>query len=137
MPTAIEGALRQTPQAELMSRDLSSEDMVTHVMEWLADAKALDVIAIDLSGKSSVADFMIIASGGSSRHVGAIADQILKKFKELGVGPLRAEGKETCDWCLIDTGDIIVHIFRPEVREFYNLEKMWQAERPEDEPTAH
>ena len=78
---------------------------------------------------------MVIASGRSDRHVGAIADQLQKKLKERGARRVRVEGLKTCDWVLIDTGDIIVHVFRPEVREFYNLEKMWQAERPGD--TSH
>ena len=89
-------------------------------------------VTIPLEGKSSIGDFMIIASGRSDRHVGAIADQIQTKLKEAGHARARVEGQDTCDWVLIDTGDIIVHVFRPEVREFYNLEKMWSAERPGD-----
>ncbi len=73
---------------------------------------------------------MVIASGRSNRHVGAIADQLLKKLKEAGERAAKAEGLSQCDWVLIDAGDVIVHIFRPEVREFYNLEKMWAGERP-------
>jgi ribosome-associated protein len=73
---------------------------------------------------------MVIVTGRSDRHVGAIADQLQRKLKEKGLGRVRVEGLEACDWVLLDTGDIIVHIFRPEVREFYNLEKMWSAERP-------
>ena len=92
-------------------------------------------MSIDLEGKSSIGDYMVIASGRSDRHVGAIADQLQKKLKERGLERVRVEGQRTCDWVLIDTGDIIVHVFRPEVREFYNLEKMWQADRPGD--TSH
>lgn len=125
------------PHAELASEDASSENLVNQILVWLDDAKAEDVVTIDLSGKSSVADFMVIASGRSDRHVGAIADQIQRKFKELGLGQMRTEGKENCDWVLLDTGDIVIHIFRPEVREFYNLEKMWLAEPPALETTAH
>lgn len=73
---------------------------------------------------------MVIATGRTDRHVGAIADQLRQKIKDQGWSHVRVEGMEACDWVLIDTGDIIVHVFRPEVREFYNLEKMWSAERP-------
>lgn len=93
----------------------------------LDDAKAEDIVTIDLTGKSAIADAMLIASGRSDRHVNAVADRVLRTLKENGLGAVPAEGLETCDWVLIDTGDVIVHIFRPEVREFYNLEKMWQA----------
>jgi len=79
---------------------------------------------------------MVIASGRSDRHVGAIADQLRRKLKEKGHGSVRVEGLEACDWVLLDTGDLIIHVFRPEVREFYNLEKMWSGERPIDH-TAH
>ena len=99
------------------------------IVRWLDDAKGEEVVTIDLAGKSSIGDFMVIASGRSDRHVGAIAEQLQRKLKEKGFGRVRIEGLEACDWVLLDTGDIIVHIFRPEVREFYNLEKMWSAER--------
>ena len=87
-------------------------------------------MSIDLEGKSSIADTMVIASGRSQRHVGAIADQLHKKLKDAGYMRLRVEGMPACDWVLIDAGDVIVHVFRPEVRAFYNLEKMWSADRP-------
>ncbi|GAB4233742.1 MAG: ribosome silencing factor [Methyloligellaceae bacterium] len=102
------------------------------VLAILDDAKAESVTTIELKGKSSIADHMVIASGRSQRHVGAIADQLVRKLKETGHGRARIEGLPHCDWVLIDTGDVIVHIFRPEVREFYNLEKMWSAPPPED-----
>lgn len=137
MPTATEGVLRDAPHPEPVSEEMSSANQVKKISEWLDDAKAENVVMIDLSGKSSVADFMVIASGRSNRHVGAIADQLQRKFKELGLGRVRMEGQENCDWVLLDTGDVVIHIFRPEVREFYNLEKMWQAERPAEEQTAH
>ena len=91
-------------------------------------------MTIDIKKKSSIGDYMVIASGRSDRHVGAIADQIQRKLKDAGLGRVRIEGQPQCDWVLIDTGDIIVHVFRPEVREFYNLEKMWRrgAERFDD-----
>lgn len=98
----------------------------------LEDMKAEDLVEIDLAGKTSIADAMIIASGRSDRHVGAIADRVLRGLKDNGFGPVRAEGLPACDWVLIDAGDVIIHIFRPEVRSFYNLEKMWGVDRPHE-----
>ena len=89
----------------------------------------MDVVAIDLRGKTSLADTMVVASGRSSTHVGAIADRLLRHCKDTGTAT-RVEGLKTCDWVLVDAGDAIIHIFRPEVREFYNLEKMWGGLRP-------
>jgi ribosome-associated protein len=100
------------------------------VLDTLDAAKAEDVVVIDLKGKTSISDQMVVASGRSQRHVGAVADQLAKKLKEEGFGRARVEGMPQCDWVLIDSGDVIIHIFRPEVREFYNLEKMWSADRP-------
>ena len=96
----------------------------------LDDMKAVDVVEIDLVGRTSIADAMIIASGTSARHVGSVADRITQKLKDSGHGRVRVEGVPACDWVLIDAGDVIVHVFRPEVRGFYNLEKMWGADRP-------
>lgn len=95
------------------------------IMTSLEDDKAEDIVRIDLEGKSSIADEMIIASGRSARHVGAIADHIVRKLKEAGSGRARIEGQTNCDWVLIDAGDVVVHLFRPEVREFYALERIW------------
>jgi ribosome-associated protein len=100
------------------------------VLEALDDAKAEEVVCIDLKGKTSIGDHMVVASGRSQRHVGAVADQLVRKLKEKGYGRARVEGLPNADWVLIDAGDVIVHIFRPEVRAFYNLEKMWSADRP-------
>ena len=100
------------------------------VLATLEDAKAEDTVAIDLAGKTSLADAMIVTSGRSNRHVGAIADQLIEKLKAEGHTGLSVEGMPHCDWVLIDAGDVIVHIFRPEVRSFYNLEKMWGSDRP-------
>ena len=135
MPRALEGARKSAPPAELVSRH-GSEDLLTHVLAWLDDAKAENVVTIDIKDKSSIADYMVIASGRSDRHVGAVAEQVQRRLKEEGFGKARIEGQPQCDWVLIDIGDIIVHVFRPEVREFYNLEKMWSAERP-SEAVAH
>ncbi len=136
MQTALEGARRGAPPAELVSEGEGSGALLEQVIHWLDDAKAENVVTIDLKGKSSIGDYMLIATGRSDRHVGAIADQIQRKLKEQGHGRVRVEGMEACDWVLIDAGDLIVHVFRPEVRDFYNLEKMWTGERPADS-SAH
>ncbi|MCY4478460.1 MAG: ribosome silencing factor [Rhodospirillales bacterium] len=94
----------------------------------LADAKAEDIVTIDLDGKTTIADLMVIASGRSKRHVNAVAERLLKQLKDDGTPALAAEGRENSDWVLIDAGDIIVHVFRPEIRALYNLEKMWSVE---------
>jgi ribosome-associated protein len=95
------------------------------VLERLDEMKAEDVVTIDLNGKSSIADQMVVASGRSSRHVGAVADDVVEHLKKSGVKGIRVEGQPHCDWVLIDAGDVIVHVFRPEVRDFYAIEKMW------------
>jgi ribosome-associated protein len=100
------------------------------ILNRLDDDKAQDVVVIDLKNKSSVADTMVVASGRSQRHVGALADHILRALKDAGAGKAKVEGLPHCDWVLIDAGDVIVHIFRPEVRAFYNLEKIWSVEPP-------
>ena len=97
------------------------------VLAQLDDAKAEDTTTIDLTGKTTIGDFMVVTSGRSNRQVGAIADRLLKALVQAGVGGVRVEGMPHCDWVLIDAGDVIVHVFRPEVRAFYNLEKMWSA----------
>ena len=130
MRTALEGARRGAPHAELLSDGQKPAALLKDIVHWLDEAKAEEVVTIDLAGKSSIGDFMVVATGRSDRHVGAIAEQIGRKLKEQGLGRIRIEGMEACDWVLIDTGDIIVHVFRDEVREFYNLEKMWSADRP-------
>ena len=102
--------------------------MIDVIIECLDDAKAEEIIAVDITGKSSLADHMVVASGRSQRHVGAVADQMVTALRDAGYGKPRIEGLPHCDWVLVDAGDVIVHIFRPEVREFYNIEKMWQAD---------
>ena len=130
MRTAAEGTRTGAPPTELLSKDGNSNALLREILHWLDDAKAEEIVSIDIKGKSSIGDFMIVASGRTDRHVGAIADKIRKKLKDAGTATVRVEGMETCDWVLGDATDIIIHIFRPEVREFYNLEKMWSAERP-------
>jgi len=96
----------------------------------LDESKAEETVIIDLAGKTSIADLMIIASGRSTTQVGALADRIIKALKEAGGSTPAVEGFPANDWVLIDAGDLIVHLFRPEVRQFYNLEKMWGVDRP-------
>ncbi len=98
------------------------------VIAKLDDDKALDMVLIDLRGKSPMSDAMIVASGRSNRHVGALADHLLRLFKEMGLGKVKVEGLPHCDWVLLDAGDVIVHLFRPEVRTFYNIEKIWAVD---------
>jgi len=108
----------------------SVESLSQTIVYGLEDAKAENIVTIDLSGKTILADRMIIASGRSSTHVGAIADRVLKSCRDAGFPPPKVEGMPLCDWVLLDARDAIVHIFRPDVRQFYNLEKMWSADRP-------
>jgi ribosome-associated protein len=109
------------------SRIGALEDLI---LRRLDEDKAQDVVFIDLKDKSSVADGLIIASGRSHRHVGALADRLLRTLKDEGYGRARVEGLPGCDWVLIDAGDVIIHLFRPEVRAFYNIEKIWSVEPP-------
>ena len=105
---------------------MTSEELLARIVDSLESDKAEDIVQIDLRGKSSIGDYMVICSGRSSRQVGAIAEKLTDRLKQ-DLGRLsKIEGKDGGDWVLIDTGDIIVHVFRPEVREFYQLEKMWQ-----------
>lgn len=106
------------------------EALLAAVLASLDDAKAEEIVAINIAGKTPIADHMVVCSGRSQRHVGAIADHLLKDLKDGGFGNASVEGQPTCDWVLVDTGDVIVHIFRPEVRQFYNIEKMWAADDP-------
>ena len=111
--------------------EIGGIDAVTSVLKTilasLEDSKAENIVPIDIQGKSSLADHMVIASGRSHRHVAAVAEHLLSALKDAGLGNARVEGLSGADWVLIDAGDVIVHVFRPEVREFYNLEKMWMV----------
>ncbi len=102
----------------------------------LDDDKAEDISTIDLAGKTSFADYMVVASGSSRRHIMTLADHVTEHLKEVGVPPLSVEGKELGDWVLVDAGDVIVHIFRSEIREMYNLEKMWAVPVPDADALA-
>ena len=113
--------------------DASEDDQGARILERLIldrldDEKAQDIVFIDLKDKSSVADGMIVATGRSHRHVGAMADHLLRALKDAGCGRARVEGLPHCDWVLIDAGDVVVHLFRPEVRSFYNIEKIWSVD---------
>jgi ribosome-associated protein len=130
MCSAREGAERGTPPNGFASIRAHPNRILEIVLGTLDAAKAEDVAVIDLRGKTSIGDQMVVASGRSQRHVGAVADHLIRKLKDEGFGRARVEGLPQCDWVLIDAGDVIVHVFRPEVREFYNLEKMWSADRP-------
>ena len=129
--TTTGGAAKRASAAKSKAAPASAS-LLAEIVNWLDDAKAEEIVTIPLEGKSSLGDFMVVASGRADRHVGAIADQLALKIKETTGTPARVEGVPACDWVLVDTGDIIIHIFRPEVREFYNLEKMWKAEIPPD-----
>lgn len=100
------------------------------VLSSLEDDKAEEILAIDIRGKSAFADMLVIASGRSARHVGALADHLLRKLKDAGVKDVRVEGMTQGDWVLVDAGDVVVHLFRPEVRAFYNIEKIWTGQSP-------
>ena len=108
-------------------RQGSLEEMI---LTKLDDDKAEDIVFVDLKGKSPMADALIVASGRSHRHVGALADHVLRALKDAGHGRARVEGLPHCDWVLIDAGDLVVHLFRPEVRSFYNIEKIWSVDSP-------
>ena len=120
------------------SATLPAPDAILAVAERsLDDDQGEGVVVIDLAGRSSMADYLIIASGRSTRHVGAMAENLRERLKAAGVTDIGIEGVPHCDWVLIDGGDVIVHLFRPEVRAFYNLEKMWGVESPVAEVSGH
>ena len=105
--------------------DADKQELLDFVLKQLDDDQAQEVVTIDLEGKSSIADYMVIASGRSTRQVASIAQKLAEKLKQNGYGPVKLEGLPAADWVLLDAGDIVVHLFRPEVRSFYNLERMW------------
>jgi ribosome-associated protein len=109
---------------------LDAQEILRLILARLDDMKAEDILTIDLRDKSSIGDYMVVSSGRSQRHVGAVADRVVEDLHKAGIAA-RVEGVPHCDWVLIDAGDVIVHVFRPEVRSFYNLEKMWMTGRPE------
>ncbi|OAM79634.1 ribosome silencing factor [Devosia elaeis] len=111
----------------------TQKPLIDLILDTLDDAKAEETVAVDITGKSSLADHMVVTSGRSHRHVAAVADQVITALRENGYGKPRVEGLTHADWVLVDAGDVILHVFRPEVREFYNIEKMWQADFAADQ----
>lgn len=124
---AVRGATADVSRSNMTEHadTLTSDELLAQILTSLEDDKAEEIVTIDLKGKSEMADWMVIASGRSSRQVAAIAEHLTDKLKQEFGRQSKIEGKEAGDWVLIDTGDVIVHVFRPEVREFYQLEKMW------------
>ena len=115
----------QPDAAELNGAKPDANKTLSLILSRLEDMKAEETVPIDLRGKSAYSDYMVITTGRVNRHVGAIADNVTKGLKENGVKSIHVEGLTNCDWVLIDSGDVVVHVFRPEVREFYNLERLW------------
>ena len=123
--TPAASAASHTARLTLVGDAPSATQLHEFVLAQLDDDQAQDVVSIPLEGKSSIADHMVVASGRSTRQVASIAQKLAEKIKQEGYGPVRLEGLPAADWVLIDAGDVVVHLFRPEVRSFYNLERMW------------
>lgn len=120
--------LERTKLIAQSKKAIPTGDKVLEFVEaYLDDDKAEDIVVIDLEGKTEIADYLVVATGTSQRHVGAMTDHIQRNLKTQGVKGIAVEGTPQCDWVLIDAGDVIVHLFRPEVRDFYSLEKIWSA----------
>ena len=115
---------------------LSSKKLLKVTLESLDNDKGIDIVSIDLIGRSSIADYMVVVSGNTVRQVTAMANNLIKKYKEMGLRLPSPEGMSNGDWVLIDAKDILIHIFRPEVRDFYSLEKMWVKKQEEVSPDA-
>ena len=125
-PKTVKSRARKTSTDALaLKARPAADETLNLILSRLEDMKAEETVTIDLRGKSSITDYMIVTSGRANRHVGAIAENVTKGLKENGVKNIHVEGMPNCDWVLIDSGDVIVHVFRPEVREFYNLERLW------------
>jgi ribosome-associated protein len=129
-------AIVRTTRAGKSKGPAKPSDLLRIVEKSLDDDKAEDIVAIDLKGKSSIADYMVIATGRSSRQLAAMAEHLYEKLKAKGLAQVGVEGERQGDWVLIDGGDVIIHLFRPEIRSLYNLEKMWGMELPEAERVA-
>ncbi len=127
---ALSAAASSPATAPVSEPRYDAEEILALALARLDDDKAEDIVSIELRGKTTIADYMVVASGRSQRHVGAIADHLVEALKERGVKGIRVEGMPSCDWVLIDANDIIVHVFQPEVRGFYNIEKMWSGAHP-------
>ena len=125
---SISRAERRAPEP-ISSMRPDAEEILRLVLTRLDDMKAEDTTTIDLRKDSALMDYMVVTSGRSNRHVGSIADRVLEDLREAGLTGLKVEGMPQCDWVLIDAGDVIIHVFRPEVRTFYNLERLWTRGR--------
>lgn len=125
LTVSVEAVRAANHNAAVVAEDLTSEALLDRILTSLDQDKAEDIVQIDLRGKTAIGDYMVIASGRSTRQVSAMAEKLVDRLKHENGRLCKIEGKETGDWVLIDTGDVVVHIFRPEVREFYQLEKMW------------
>jgi len=125
LPKAAKPARKTSTKAVALKAPSDADKTLNMIISRLDDMKAEDTLTIDLRGKSVFSDYMVITTGRVNRHVGAIAENLAKGLKENGVANPHIEGLPNCDWVLIDSGDVIIHIFRPEVREFYNLERLW------------
>jgi ribosome-associated protein len=123
--TATKPARKTSTKAAALKAQPDADKTLKLILSRLDDMKAEDTVTIDLRGKSAFSDYMVVTTGRVNRHVGAIAENVAKGLKEGGITKPHVEGLPNCDWVLIDSGDVIVHIFRPEVREFYNLERLW------------
>lgn len=119
-----------------LTQSLSHRALKEFIEHFLDSKKAQDIVSIDLQGKSSIADYLVIASGTSQRQVGSMGELLRTELKKNGVKNIHIEGIPQCDWVLVDAGDVIVHLFRPEIRAFYNLEKMWGLEISDHTPKA-
>ena len=116
---------KTSTKAAALKAQSDADKTLNMILSRLDDMKAEETVTIDLRGKSAFSDYMIVTSGRANRHVGAIAENVTKAMKENGIKNIHVEGLPNCDWVLIDSGDVVVHVFRPEVREFYNLERLW------------
>jgi ribosome-associated protein len=119
------GTRKTSTKTAALKAQPDADKTLNMILSRLEDMKAEETVTIDLRGKSAFSDYMIVTSGRANRHVGAIAENVAKGLKETGIKSIHVEGLPNCDWVLIDSGDVVVHVFRPEVREFYNLERMW------------
>ena len=136
-PAVKTAAAARAAPAKRAAAKKTAPPLLKQISASLDDSKAENIVTLDLRGRTSIADYMIVATGRSTTHVSAIADRMLRMCKEAGLPTPRVEGMPHCDWVLVDANDVIVHIFRPDVRAFYNLEKMWGGDRPVDGSATH
>jgi ribosome-associated protein len=125
LPKATKPTRKTSTNAAALKAQPDADKTLSLILSRLDDMKAEETVTIDLRGKSAYSDYMIVTTGRANRHVGAIAENVTKSLKETGFKNIHVEGLPNCDWVLIDSGDVIVHVFRPEVREFYNLERLY------------